>query len=44
MVERVKKFTESLMKSAMDGKMEKQEDRLTIVLASYQEGQVSQRI
>lgn len=44
MVERIKNFKEILMKSAMDRKKEQGEERLTIVLASYQEGQVHEFI
>ena len=40
MVERVKKFTDGILKNALEMKNEKGEERVTIVLASYQEGQV----
>lgn len=41
MVERVKKFTDILLKTGLESKNEFMEERLTIVLASYQEGQVN---
>ena len=40
MVEKVKKFTDGLLKNALENKNENGEERITIVLASYQEGQV----
>ena len=40
MVERVKKFTDGILKNALEMRNEKGEERITIVLASYQEGQV----
>jgi len=44
MVERVKKFTDGILKNALENKNGKGGDeRITIVLAGYQEGQVRER-
>lgn len=43
MVERVKKITEVLFKNATEIKNDNEGERVTIVLASYQEGQVSKK-
>lgn len=40
MVERVKKITEVMFKNATEAHNGPEEERVTIVLASYQEGQV----
>lgn len=44
MVERVKKITEVMFKNATEIKRENEGERVTIVLASYQEGQVRHTI
>lgn len=41
MVERIKRFTDGILKNALENKNEKGEERITIVMASYQEGQVT---
>jgi hypothetical protein len=40
MVERVKKFTDVILKNSLELTKKDDEKRVTIVLASYQEGQV----
>lgn len=40
MVERVKKFTDGILKNSLEITKKSEEERVTIVLASYQEGQV----
>ena len=40
MVERVKKFTDGILKNTLELTRPVSEERVTIVLASYQEGQV----
>jgi hypothetical protein len=40
MVESVKKFTDGILKNSLELAKQPGEDRVTIVLASYQEGQV----
>ena len=42
MVERVKKFTDGILKNSLEITKKSDEERVTIVLASYQEGQVIQ--
>ena len=41
MVEGIKKFTDKILKNLLDNEKEIGEERVTIVLASYQEGQVN---
>lgn len=40
MVERVKKFTDGILKNSLELTKKIEEERVAIVLASYQEGQV----